>query len=717
MNISRKLPLIIVLSSLILATAIGAANYYQASGAAHTAIDSKLSAVLEIRAAALRDYLASLEQDMRIVANDPTVHEALDAFTGSWAALGANPAARLQRLYIEDNPHPTGQKENLDAAPDRSAYSAAHARFHLWFRKFLRERGYYDVFLFDLEGNLVYTVFKELDYATNLETGEWKDTDLGNAFRAARASATAGEIVFFDFKPYAPSHGAPASFIATSIIGANGDPVGVLTFQMPIDRINAVMGITAGLGETGESYIVGEDRLMRSDSRSSDESTILAQSIDTDAVSRALAGGSGLVAETGYRGHAVLAAHTPFDFGGAHWAIIAEIEIDEVEAPVAAMRNTMVVVASVLLMLVGAAAVLFSRGITRPIAQMTEAMGKLASGDLSAEIPARDRADEVGAMAAATQVFKDNAAEMDQLRQQADAETERNQTILRDRIKKLSDQLQEAAQSTVVEIISVTEKMSGMAKDMAGAASSVTSESATVANSALEASQNVQTVASAAEEISSQVTELARQVKHSTDITEKAVVEAERTNSTVRGLATAAEKIGEVASLISDIAEQTNLLALNATIEAARAGEAGKGFAVVANEVKSLANQTAKATEAIGQQIAGIQTVSDDVVAAIGAIAGTINEVNTIATEIARSIEEQDAATHLIARNVQEAATGTQEVSRGIDRVSEISGESGRMAESVQHGTVEVSDAVKALQDRLTAILRENERGDQSAQV
>jgi methyl-accepting chemotaxis protein len=133
--------------------------------------------------------------------------------------MGEGQTATLQRLYIDDNPNPTGSKENLDFAPDGSVYSTIHAQFHPWFRQFLRERGYYDIFLFDTDGNLVYTVFEELDYATNLNTGQWRDSDLGNAFRAAVQTGAGSDLHFFDFQSYAPSHGAPAAFVSTAYCG------------------------------------------------------------------------------------------------------------------------------------------------------------------------------------------------------------------------------------------------------------------------------------------------------------------------------------------------------------------------------------------------------------------------------------------------------------------------------------------------------------------
>ncbi len=205
----------------------------------------------------------------------------------------------------------------------------------------MRARGYYDIFLFDADGNLVYTVFKESDFATNLVTGPWKDSDLGSAFRAARDNPRPGFQAFFDFKAYAPSNGAPAAFVSTPVLGADGHLLGVFAVQMPIGEMNTIMQDTAGLGETGETYLVGGDRLMRSNSRFSEEPTLLKRTVDTEAVRLALKGESDVALLPDYRGETVFSAYQPLTFAGVTWAMLAEIGEAELLAPVAAMRTFM----------------------------------------------------------------------------------------------------------------------------------------------------------------------------------------------------------------------------------------------------------------------------------------------------------------------------------------------------------------------------------------
>jgi methyl-accepting chemotaxis protein len=352
-------------------------------------------------------------------------------------------------------------------------------------------------------------------------------------------------------------------------------------------------------------------------------------------------------------------------------------------ARAATARQTLVL--GTLAVLIGAIllALLIGRGLSRPLAALTQAMNGLSGGNLETAVPGLGRKDEVGLMAKAVQVFKENALEMGRLQSEqhelkARADQERRETMLG-----IADEFERNVGGVVDAVASASTEMEGTANAMSATAEEANRQASAVGAAATQATANVQTVASAAEELSGSIREISQQVERSAQIARDAAEQAQRTDATVAALAAAAQKIGEVVGLISDIAGQTNLLALNATIEAARAGEAGKGFAVVASEVKSLATQTAQATEDIRIQIQGIQGATGEAVAAIRAIGATIGEINQIASGIAAAVEEQGAATQEIARNVQQAATGTDEVSNNIGGVAEASSEVGRAAGQV----------------------------------
>jgi methyl-accepting chemotaxis protein len=331
----------------------------------------------------------------------------------------------------------------------------------------------------------------------------------------------------------------------------------------------------------------------------------------------------------------------------------------------------------------GGIAWLIGRSISRPLGQLGDRMRALADGALEGDIPGIGRGDEVGAMAATVQIFKDNALRIRGL-EQIEAQTQQRAAAeRRAAMESIASDFERSVNGIVRSVSTAAAGMQTTAQSMTATASDASARAATVGAASQSASNNVGTVAAAAEELSGSVAEISRQVTRSSEIASKAVGDAERTNATVGALSTGAEKIGEVVKLIHSIAAQTNLLALNATIEAARAGESGRGFAVVASEVKALANQTAKATEEISAQVAAMQASTSDAVLSIGGITETIAQMSEITISISTAVEQQGDATREIARNIQSVAAGSSEISAHIGGVTTAAAATGSAASDV----------------------------------
>ncbi|MDB5368056.1 MAG: methyl-accepting chemotaxis protein [Rhodospirillales bacterium] len=364
---------------------------------------------------------------------------------------------------------------------------------------------------------------------------------------------------------------------------------------------------------------------------------------------------------------------------------VFELTIDASKVRAAAREAAMQLALSALAVLVVALAIAWwiGRSLSRPVTSLTDTMNALAAGNTGIDVRGRDRADELGAMARAVEVFRTAMREAETLRAEEGARAEQAETQKRLALAAMADKFEAEVTGAVGAVDAAARSM----RDSAGAIHNATgdaSQRTTAAAAATEeASVSVQTVAAAAEQLAASIAEIGRQVEQSATVATEAVGTARGTRSTVDTLDQAARRIGDVVKLIGDVAGQTNLLALNATIEAARAGDAGKGFAVVASEVKTLAGQTAKATDEIAEQISAIQAATRECVSSIAGVADTIEKLHQISATIAAAVEEQGAATREIARNVQEAAHGTSEVALNVAAADRAAVESTRVANDV----------------------------------
>ncbi len=668
----------------------------------------------------------------------------------------------LQYQYISDNPNPLGSKDVLDGVKDGSAYSALHEEIHPAVRLYLQKFGYYDIFLVDPKtGDIVYSVFKELDYSTSLIEGPYAQTNFGRAFREANQFTDRETVVLVDFEQYTPSYEAPASFIASPIFDGD-EKVGVAVFQMPLDRITEVMAARAGLGETGETFLVGADHRMRSDSFIDPENHSVVSSfrnqdagrVDTVAVDLALEGETGVTYTQNHSGTEVISAYAPVNIGGHSWAILGEMSVDEAFAAVneiaelsSSARMDVFLWSAVSVGIAVCLIVLVARRTTSsmvdPISDVLASIEAAARGDLTV-VPSVDTEDEVGQMARGIADFINQ---------------------LRNRVGQIKQQGQELSASAgsltdvAGSLANDSQQMNDQSTSVAATTQELSANIATAASAVEESTTNIQSVAAAVEEISTNLAdmsestrsmtqeadsmadsmnemrnsfaEVSAQSQQTADGAGRAAEMAQQTNSVMEALGKSADEIGKVVTVINDIAEQTNLLALNATIEAASAGEAGRGFAVVANEVKDLAKQTSVATGEIRHQIEGMQGYTREAVDAIADITNTIVEIDKSARSTSAAVATQESASkgiadststvaesaRVIEQNVEQASTGANEVARNTEELSVGANEAARStaeaATQTNENTSRIQEVTSGLQQTAQSALRVDEAANE----
>jgi methyl-accepting chemotaxis protein len=598
----------------------------------------------------------------------------------------------MQYRYIYKNKNPLGSKDRLNSYDDGSQYSEFHLRYHNSFRELQQRFGYYDIFLITPDtGHVVYSVFKELDYATSLKNGPFADSGLADAYKGAMALSSNNEVYMTDFAPYTPSYQAQAVFLATPIF--DGDKkIGVIAFQLPIEKINDVMTgygkwRESGLGESGETYLVGSDYTLRSESRFwledkngyiaamkaagmagtviedilSKGSVIGLQTVKSPGSLAALKGESGFSIFDDYRGIPVLSAYKPVDIIGHRWAILAEVDEDEAYAAATELHHYVIyltmMTAFVLLVASGVLGWLFSLSIVRPLNSVVSSMQDISSGsgDLTVRLDESAK-DEIGMLSRAFNTF----------------------------VKKL-DSIMSSVGDTTTELATASEELSTITKDtrliverqqeeIQHVATAIEEMTATVKDVA----QNTSSTADASRHAGSQVAAGKSKLEDTARAIQQLKHRMDTSQQVVNALNEDSVKVGSVLDVIRGIAEQTNLLALNAAIEAARAGEQGRGFAVVADEVRVLAKRTQDSTEEIRDIIESLQSRSEQTAAMLvqnnedlETTVASSDETLHVFSEIDQAVTELLEMSTQIASATEEQATVTEEISRNVDTINE----------------------------------------------
>lgn len=589
--------------------------------------------------------------------------------------LSANGLA-LQNVFIASNPNPLGSKFKLNDSSYGSKYDAAHKQVHKHYTDFITEFHFYDLFLVDSQtGDVIYTVFKESDFATNLINGPFANSALADAFRKANESTKDSSPVFVDFDRYFPSYEIPASFIAMPFFEGK-KRLGVVVLQLSsIESLNKVMSLGVSLGSNTEAYLVGSDFLPRSDSTIDPKNRSIINAfknpnngrIQTKAVERALSGESGVIHDKNYKNQPTYTSYSPIDIFGFRWAMIVDQPQKTALERVASVnqfneeaQSTLVYwifgIMTGTLFLVFPFSIWFIKRLMSPIESMVATLQDIAEGegDLTRRLD-QNRNDELGDLAKWFNEFANRIHDLVCIVLENSQLLSSNSVQLKSTSEFLSTQVSSSKQQS--------SSVNAAAGQMYVGIQGVSSNTTLISNS-------IHEVVARLEEMNATIREIASNAEKSASVAGHAALLVQESNNRVTALGQSADQIGKVIQVIQEIAEQTNLLALNAAIEAARAGDAGNGFAVVATEVKDLAKQTAAATDNIRARIEAIQGATASAISSIRAISDVISHVNEVAQNIASSVEEQSLTNKQISENVNQTAKAVEKVASGVSETA-----------------------------------------------
>ncbi|MAW08128.1 MAG: methyl-accepting chemotaxis protein [Halobacteriovoraceae bacterium] len=700
LKLAVKLPLMIAIPAVVIVVALTAVQLRQTALSISKDHEAAYGSFVHDHRKTVENWLDGIRRDVISLSRSYGVQTAVTEFAEAWAAEPNGFNEELRRLYISDNPNPLGKKDELMDASDGSAWSEVHARHHMSLRAHQRAQQYYDLFLFDMNGDLVYSVFKEDDFALNFESGKYADTGLGKAFREMKGKPE-GQFYMSHIEAYAPSAGAPATFMSAPI-HKGAEQIGVIVVQIPLDVMQSLVTGAEILGETGEIYFVDQDFHALTPSRFDGGFALLDRMPELPQIQTALSGESVyLQDETGTNGNPVVAMTDTITIpNGDQWGMV--LEIDKSEANTVLNTAILVSLASLIgvTLLLGFTSWLAARGVIRRILSLSGEIEEMAKENYARQIPGQEDQDEIGAISrnlVNLQIQLHEGAEA-QVREAAVQESNakvvkvlsealmnlaagdfRNQIMefFPEEHKKLRYSINDAMVSLNGVILAVRETADSIgrgAKEVSASADDLSHRTESQA-------ATLEQTAAALEEVTSSVRQANEHVQSVEATVQVARTKAEDSNEVVTETINAmteieksSQQIKQIITVIDDIAFQTNLLALNAGVEAARAGEAGRGFAVVASEVRGLAQRSSGAA-------LEIKTLIEKSGQHVGRGVEMVGRTGEALTEIADQVKHISELVREISQSSHEQATSLGEINTGIAQLDQVTQGNAAMVE------------------------------------